>query len=202
MSWETVRVVMHPSQQKSIPPKRDEDRRRREKDPLRFLQRDLGADDTRRHHLFREDEERFRRLEPHADRIRLEAAVSQHGCLVGGEDERAARARQEELKVKPDSARVIDLPRLPLLNGDARFHLAEAFVEMVGIAHAMSRSRARRASTRSRPRTGSGIAGSGRMSDKTARFARRVARAICPRYPGLCTLLHATLAPKPEASKE
>jgi hypothetical protein len=106
MSWETVRVVMHPSQQKSIPPERDEDRRRSEKDPLRLLKRDLGAGDVRRHHLFRKDKERLRRLEPHADRMRLEAVVSQHGGLVGGDDERAARARQKELKVKPDSARV------------------------------------------------------------------------------------------------
>src|SRR5439155_5943924 len=177
MSWETVRVVMHPSQQKSIPPKGDEDRRRGEKDPLRLLKRDLGADDARRHHLFREDEERFRRLEPHADRMRLEATVSQHGRLLGGNDERVARAGQEELKMKPDSARVIDLPRLPFLNGDARFHLAEALVEIIGVAHAISRNRSRRDSTRSRPRTGSGIAGSGRMSDKTARFASRAARA-------------------------
>src|SRR5205823_6552285 len=176
MSWEMVRVVMHPSQQRTIP-KGDEERRRREKDPLRLLKRDLGADDARRHHLFREDEERLRRLEPHADRMRLEAAVSQHLCLLGGDDERAARARQEELKVKPDSAGEIDLPRLPFLNGDARFHLAKAFVQMVGVAHAISRKRASRASTRPRPRTGSGMAGSGPMSDKTARFASRVARA-------------------------
>src|SRR5437899_9960742 len=135
MSWETVRVVMHPTQRKAIP-KGDEGRRRREKDPLRLLKRDLGADDARRHHLFRKDEERFRRLEPHADWMRLEAVVSQHGCLVSGDDERAARARQKELKVKPDSAGEIDLPRLPFLNGDARFHLAKAFVEMVGVAHA------------------------------------------------------------------
>src|SRR6059058_3989706 len=182
MSWETVRVFMHPSQQKSIPPKWNEDRRRGEKYPLRLLKRDLGADDARRHHLFRKDEEQFRRLEPHADRMRLEAAVSQHLCLLGGDDERAARAREEELKMKPDSARVIDLPRLPSLNGDARFHLAEALVEIVGVAHALSRNRARRASTRPRSRTGSGMAASGRMSDKTARFASSVARAS----PGNC----------------
>src|SRR5207237_4080579 len=106
-----------------------------------LLKRDLGADDARRHHLFREDEERFRRLEPCSDRMRLEATVSQHGRLLGGDDERAARAGQEELKMKPDSARVIDLPRLPSLNGDARFHLAEALVEIVGVAHAISRNR-------------------------------------------------------------
>src|SRR5690242_14134918 len=128
MSWETVRAVMHPSQQRSIP-KRDEDRRRREKDPLRLLKRDLGADDAGRNHLFRKDEERLRRLEPHADRMRLEAVVSQRGCLVGGDGERAARAREEELKVKPDSAGEIDLPRLPFLNGGARLHLAKVFVE-------------------------------------------------------------------------
>src|SRR5438128_7661734 len=103
MSWETVRVVMHPSQQRAIP-KGDEDRRRREKDPLRLLKRDLGADDARRHHLFRKDEERFRRLEPDADSMRLEAVVSQHGCLVSGDGEPAARPRQKEWKVKPGSA--------------------------------------------------------------------------------------------------
>src|SRR5438046_10506031 len=112
MSWETVRMVMHPSQQRGIP-KGDEDRRRREKDPLRLLKRDLGADDARRHHLFREDEERFRRLEPHADRMRLEATVSQHGRLLGGNVERVARAWPDGVELKTTSARVSETVRPP-----------------------------------------------------------------------------------------